>query len=409
MTAELVNNLFRSSAGQMVAALTRWMGARYLDLAEECVQDALVRALETWPFRGVPENPRAWLIQTAKHKALDRLRRERAGQDLLPRVEHVLAHPGFGPEIDDQLGLIFLCCHPALPAESRVALTLKAVGGFGVREIARALLAQENAVQQRLVRAKRQIREQELQFDLLEALGDTARQAPVLDVLYLLFNEGYTAHAGEHLLRRDVSEEAIRLARLLLLRPETATPSAYALLSLFLLQSARDAARTDETGALYQLREQDRTKWDAARIREGFACLDRASAAATELTALHLEAAIASVHAIAPKWESTDWATLAGYYDRLLELRPQAVVALNRAVAVAEWRGARAGLDALEPWRDDPTLRHYHLLPAILADLHRRLGHRVEAAAHYAEALRRPASEPERRFLEARLAELSAR
>jgi RNA polymerase sigma factor (sigma-70 family) len=402
----LVEHLFRHSAGQMVSRLARWLGSARLDLAEEAVQDALVRALQTWPFGGVPAEPRAWLFQVARHRALDQIRRDGS---LRGKLDTLADHPSLEADVrdtalgDDELAMMFMCCHPALAHAGRIALTLKTVGGFGVGEIAAAFLVEPDAIAQRLVRAKRQIREEGIAIEIprAEALG--ARLASVLDVLYLLFNEGYAAHGGENLVRRELCGEAIRLARILGGNPATDVPAVHALLALMLLQSSRLPARVDEAGDLLLLSEQDRARWDHGLIAQGLDCLERA-ASGSEVTTYHVEAAIAAAHAVASDEASTDWAGIARLYDDLLELKPSPVVALNRAIALAKVDGPAAGVAAIELIETDPALARYYLLPAALGGLWLELGDSTRAARHYREALARPCSAPERRFLEKQLA-----
>ncbi|HYM04491.1 MAG TPA: sigma-70 family RNA polymerase sigma factor [Stellaceae bacterium] len=404
----LVDHLFRHASGQMVAAVARLVGPNRLDLAEEVVQDALLRALQTWPFSGVPDNPRGWLFQVARNRALDILRRETvlrgklqwsdALVDLMPHAEARTGH-SVG---DEELAMMFMCCHPALPEAARVALTLKLVGGFSVDEIADAFLAQSAAIAQRLVRAKRQIRDESIPLEI-PADGELhERVSSVLDVLYLLFNEGYGAHGGDNLTRADLCGEAIRLARLVAENPHTDRPAAHALLALMLLQASRLPARTDEVGDLLLLADQDRARWDRASISEGMAHLDRA-AAGTELTPYHIEAAIAACHATARDAASTDWPYVLRLYDELLRLKPSPVVALNRAVALAMVAGPAAGIAALSALRADAAMDAYHLLPSVLAGLELRAGDRDAAAEHYREALAFRCSAPERRFMQKQL------
>ncbi|HEY1380600.1 MAG TPA: DUF6596 domain-containing protein [Gemmataceae bacterium] len=398
----LVEHLFRHEAGRLLAGLGRRLGLDHFDLAEESVQDALVQALRQWPRAGVPPNPAAWLARAAHSRALDRLRRKAADARARAALEErVTQPPADGDEqLDDQLAMIFACCHPALAPEARVALTLKAVCGFGTAEVGRAFLLDEPAVAQRIVRAKRALREQAVALAVPPPAELPARLDSVLHVLYLLFNEGYAAHRGEDLVRHDLCEEALRLGLLLARRPDTALPKVHALLSLMFLQASRLPARVDDAGELLLLAEQDRSKWDGRLIAAGLRHLGQSSAG-EELTTYHVEAGIAAVHAQAESEAATDWPRLVWLYDRLREQSPSPVVELNRAVVVARVDGPAAGLAALEPlgW----PLRNYYLLHATRADLLRRLGRAAEAAEAYRAALACPCSEPERRFLRRRL------
>ena len=391
----------------MLAALTRLLGSRHLALAEEVVQEALVTALQQWPFRGVPDNPSAWLIQVAKNRALDRLRRDRSFSDRERDVAAAFASriavtDPAKPFDDDELCMMFMACHPAIPREARVALTLKTVGGFSVPEIARAFLAHEPAIAQRLVRVKKLIREHDIPLDLPAVSDMPARLDSVLEVLYLMFNEGYAAHAGESLVRHDLVHEAIRLTRMLTRHPATGAPKTDALVALMLLQAARIPARADADGDLFVLEAQDRGAWDRALIADGLRHLD-ASSRGNEVSAYHLQAGIAACHAVAPTYAATDWNEIVSLYDALLDLEPSPIVALNRAIAVSRVRGAEAGLRALEPLRHDPTLSRYYLFHATLGELSREAGDRVAAARHYEAALALRLSDPARRFLERKL------
>jgi RNA polymerase sigma-70 factor (ECF subfamily) len=410
---ELLDHLFRRQAGQMVATLTRAIGARHLALAEEAVQDALVTAMQHWPYRGVPDDPAAWLFRVARNRALDRLRHQRMARDKAPvlREETTSASAGspdamlageLPPLEDDQLAMMFLTCHPALPRESRVALTLKTVGGFSVGEIARALLAQPSTVQQRLVRAKRLLRDRDVPFGPPDAATASERLDSVLEVVYLMFNEGYAATTGDALVRENISAEAIRLASLVTRHEATAVPRAWALLALLLLHAARFRARVSVEGELFLLRDQNRNLWDRTLIAEGLRALDKA-AAGDAISAYHLEAEIAACHAVAPAWHETDWRRILDGYDQLARLTGSPVVALNRAIARAQVEGARAAIEDLEHVRLHPALANYHLLPAVLAELWRELGHARQAADCYRQALALARSAPERRFLSARL------
>jgi RNA polymerase sigma-70 factor (ECF subfamily) len=407
----VVDHLFRHSAGQMIATLTRVFGPEHLSLAEEVVQEALISALQQWSIGGIPENPKGWLFRVARNRALDQLRRDatlRAKEpeivDALRRAESPPLH-AFAHELrDDQLRLMLMCCHPAIPRESRIALTLKTAGGFSVDEIARAFLTKREAIAQRLVRAKRLIRDEHIPIEMPSRRELPERLESLLEVLYLLFNEGYSAHEGEDLVRSDLCTEAIRLGREIVAHPATDVPGARALLALMLLQAARLPARVDAAGELATLAEQDRALWDQRMIAGGMRELGR-SAEGERLTAYHVEAAIASCHTIAPSFDETDWDAIVAHYDQLLELKPSPVVALNRAVAAAMAQGPAAGIAALEEIASHAALRDYLPLPATLGELFLRLGDRRRAAEHFARALELPATMPEKKFLLRKLAQ----
>jgi RNA polymerase sigma-70 factor, ECF subfamily len=401
MAGELLEDLFRRESGRVVSTLTRIFGPRHLALAEDVAQEALVRAMQLWPHRGIPANPSAWLIQTAKNLALDSLRREASLASKADDIARALSPAAMTPEVlDDQLAMMFLCCHPEIPREARVALTLKTVCGFGTGEIARAFLIQQSAAAQRIVRAKRLIRERDLAFEALEELP-AERTESVLETLYLLFNEGYTS-GGDRLVRRDLCEEAIRLARLIADHPAVGAPECDALLALFLLQAAREPARVDERGDLLLLSDQDRSQWNRAPIAEGMLRLER-SAAGDRVTRYHLEAEIAAHHAAATEFQATRWGAIAEAYERLYALNPTPVVALNRAVALARAHGPVAGLRELEKIERHPALERYHLLPAAMGVLWREAGDEAKATAYFAKALAMECSGPQRRYLEKQL------
>jgi RNA polymerase sigma-70 factor (ECF subfamily) len=405
--AGVVDHLFRHQSGRMIATLTRIFGPRRLDLAEEVAQDALVKALELWPFQGVPENPSAWLVQVAKNRALDAIRREVSLSEKLPDLSRAFPDQTPPQEIagefaDDQLAMMFLCCHPKIAHETRLALTLKTVAGFSVREIASAFLAQEATIAQRLVRGKRQIREERIEFEMPGATELLSRLDSVLEALYLLFNEGYSAHEGESLLRADLCEEAIRLARMVASHPATDVPKSHALLALLLLQASRLPARVNAEGDLFLMRDQDRSLWDRRLIAEGLTHLDR-SAQGGELTVYHLQAGIAADHAVAPTYAGTDWEDITDLYDQLYALDPSPVIALNRAIALSRWKGPEAGIGAIAPIESHPALSRYHFLPATLGELWSELGDKQRASAYYRSALAHVCTEPERRRLQKRL------
>lgn len=412
---DLVDRLFRGRAGQIVAYLTRVFGPEHLDLAEEAVQEALLRALQQWPFHGVPGNPGGWLMRVARNVGLDALRRrglfrEKAAEiaaQLESAQEASLEEGVLDRELrDDELSMVFLCCHPELSRDASVALALKTVGAFSVAEIARAFLAEEATIAQRLVRAKRELRERAIRFELPPATELARRIDAVLEVIYLMFNEGYNAHGGEHLIRADLCREALRLAELVAAHPATGRPRVHALVALLAFQAARLPARVDAAGDLILLEDQDRRLWNRDLIALGFQHFEQ-SAEGTELGGYHLQAGIASVYASAAVTGSVDWPEILSLYDQLLELDPSPVVALNRAVALARVRGPAAGLEALQALESNPALRNYYLLPAAEGQLWAELGERERGTACYREALARPCSEPERRFLKRKLDSLA--
>jgi RNA polymerase sigma-70 factor (ECF subfamily) len=404
-TRDLIDHLFRHAAGEMVATLTRVFGSAHVSLAEEVVQESLISALQQWSVRGIPENPKGWLYQVARNRALDQLRRETTLRGKEAEIVAVfrerasIDEPAFAHEVrDDQLRMMLMCCHPSIARESRIALTLKTVGGFSVDEIARAFLTKKDTIAQRIVRAKRTIREEAIPMELPSRAALPERLDSLLEVVYLIFNEGYSAHSGEELIRHDLADEALRLGGALTAHPSTALPEAYALLALMLLQAARLPARVDAAGELATLEEQDRMLWDQRMIADGLRTLGR-SASGSRVTPYHVEAAIASCHAIAPSFEETDWDAIVAHYDELLELKPTPVVALNRAVAMAMARGPAAGIAALQEIASHPSLRDYLPLPATLGDLHLRNGEPRRAAEYFARALELPATMPEKRYL----------
>ncbi|CAN5231372.1 sigma-70 family RNA polymerase sigma factor [soil metagenome] len=407
--AGLLARLHRHEWGRAVASLARAFGDP--GLAEEMVQEAYAAALARWPEEGVPDRPAAWLHTVARNRAVDRLRRDRRYAERLAELERAASStvaevPSDKELLDDELAMLCACCHPALAMPARVALTLRLVAGLGTAEIARAFLVPEPTMAQRLVRAKRKLRDAGIPIEVPppERLG--ARLDGVLAVLYLTFNAGYSSPAAPPAGSADVAREAIRLARLLL-RLVPREPEAAGLLALMLLQHARRAARTDATGRLVLLEDQDRSRWDRRAIAEGVALVDQALRHGAG--PYRLQAAVAAVHATAATAAGTDWERILALYTELLAVQPSPVVALNRAVAVAMVHGPQAGLAAVDDLAADGRLDGYHLLHAARADLLRRLGRRREAARSYARALGTTTDEAERRFLKERLAEVEER
>jgi RNA polymerase sigma-70 factor (ECF subfamily) len=396
----------------MVATLTSIFGVQHLALAEDVVQEALVRALQSWPFYGLPQNPSAWLMRAARNLALDMVRREqifRAKEPELIRLmeDQVPEQPGaiFAEQeiADDRLRLMFVCCHPAIPPDAQVALTLKNLCGFGIPEIAHAFLTTDAAIAKRLTRARQKISNAGVPFEIPAGPELPRRLEGVLRSLYLLFNEGYKASAGDQLVREDICAEAIRLAELLATHPAGNQPRTHALLALMLLNMARTPARLGPEGHLRPLREQDRTRWDQSLIARGMFHLVR-SAAGGRLSDYHLQAAIAACHCRASDYRSTDWPQILSLYNQLMKLAPSPVVALNRAVALAEVEGPQRGIEAVRLIQDQAALEGYHLFHAVLGDLEIRLGRQAEGAKHFQQAVALAGLKSERDFLASRLA-----
>ena len=392
-TLRLADHLFRREAGRMVSSLVRVLGVRHLSLAEDAVQDALVRALETWKFGGAPSNPAGWLLRSAHNRAIDLLRRRGTFGRLVPELERALAAAaaveGPGAEVhpiaDDELRLMFSCCDPALSPQAQVGVILKYLCGFSVREIAQAFLAAEAAVEKQLFRSRRALEERGALFEVREPSQVRERLPAVCGAVYLLFNEGYHGAHPERPVREDLCHEAMRLG-LLLSRLPAAGPETQALLALFCLLAARLPARMGDDGNLLLLAEQDRGRWDRELIAEGLRRLDR-SAEGEALTAFHLEAAIAAQHAAAATFAETDWASIRELYDLLMRQRPTPVVALNRAIAVGMAEGPEAGLRALAAIENRERLARYPFLPAAVAEFELRAGRPERAASQLRAAL----------------------
>jgi predicted RNA polymerase sigma factor len=408
---DLSEHLFRRESGRMVAALTRIFGVHNLALAEDVVQDAFCRALEVWQVRGMPENPSAWLMATAKNRALDVVRRERTARTFAPEMGRLLETEwtitplvdeafAAGTIHDEQLRMMFSCCDPRLSEDAQVALVLNILCGFGAPEIASAFLSGRAAVEKRISRGKKVLASSRRLFDLADA-EFASRLSAVRRALYLLFNEGYHGSSGEGAVRVELCGEAMRLTTLLRGYPAAATPATDALAALMCLHAARLPARLDSAGDLNSLVHQDRSRWDTGLMAEGLALLER-SAAGPEVTAYHLEAAIAAAHASARSVEETDWPSIVSLYDRLTELAPSPVVALNRAIAIAERDGADRGLEELHRIAERARLSTYPFYPAAMGELELRRGHPERARTHFQTALGLARNDMERRFLEKR-------
>jgi RNA polymerase sigma factor (sigma-70 family) len=411
-THRTVEAVWRIESARLIAGLARVL--RDVGLAEELAQDALVTALEKWPDCGVPENPGAWLMAVAKHRAIDRLRRktllERKHQELGREleIEQELAVPNLDATLDDDIGddllrLVFTACHPVLSTDARVALTLRLLGGLTTTEIARAYLVPEPTIAQRIVRAKRTLAEAGVPFEVPRGDERATRLSSVLEVIYLIFNEGYTATAGDDWMRPQLCEEALRLGRILAgLAPQE--PEVHGLVALLEIQASRAGARIGPSGEPVLLLEQDRARWDRLLIRRGLAALERAEALSAARGPYTLQAAIAACHARARTAEETDWPRIAALYAALSQLTPSPIVELNRAVALAMALGPAAGLEIVDQLRGEPSLKTYHLLPSVRGDLLAKLGRKDEAHAEFEHAAALTQNARERQLLLARAA-----
>lgn len=409
---QVAENFFRQEGARLVATLTAHLGTHQLQLAEDVVQEALVRALQTWPYRGVPDNPAAWLTQTAKNLALDHLRREQRWNtkedSIAAEHERWLSTPVnemHDTFADDTLRMMFVCFHPQLSIEAQTALALRTLCGLGPAEIAAAFLTSEAAIAKRLVRARQLIRELALPFAVPEPTDLPARLDAVLGTLYLLFNEGYKASTGDRLVREDLCHEAIRLVTLLTVHPATQEPRVFALLALMLFNAARLRARTDDAGNLLRLHEQNRAAWDQSMIQRGILCLGHA-AQGSAISEYHLEAGIAACHSTASDDASTNWPRILALYDQLLTLKSSPIAAMNRAVAVARVHGPQAGMDALDAITDRSKLESYHLFHVIHGTFAAELGHQAAALTHFRQAGNLASLPAERDFIARRIAEL---
>jgi RNA polymerase sigma factor (sigma-70 family) len=406
--SRLAEHLFRLEAGKLVSVLTGIFGIDRLQLAEDVVQEALVRALQTWPYYGIPKNPAAWITQTAKNLALDLLRREKVFRDKQTEIAASVERwsgevaddsPSFDTEIkDNRLRLIFACCHPLIPQEAQTALALKTLCGFSAGEIAKAFLTTEAAIAKRLTRTRQKIRELQIPFEIPSGTEFSVRLNGVQQTVYLLFNEGYKASSGENLVKEELCFEAIRLATLLAEHPLANQPRTHALVALMLLNAARLPARVDTEGNILRLKEQERSKWRWPMIDRGMIHLGQA-AAGDELTEYHLQAGIAACHCTAVDYESTDWSRILSLYDQWVTINNSPVVALNRAVAFAQMNGPKAGIEAVKAIRNRGELDSYYLLYAVLGEFAAQLDDVEAATAHFTKALQLTDLKSEQIFL----------
>lgn len=411
--SRLADHLFRHEAGKLVSILTSIFGIDRLQLAEDVVQESLLRAMQTWPYYGVPKNPAAWLTQTAKNLAIDLIRREKLFFDKQPQIitfiEQWSPDPGTGDSAsfdneikDGSLRLMFACCHPQIPPEAQTALALKTLCGFSPAEIASAFLTTEAAIAKRLTRARQRIRELRIPFEIPSGSELSTRLEGVLQTLYLLFNEGYKASSGDSLVREELCSEAIRLATLLAGHPVGDQPCVHALLALMLLNGARSPARVDTDGNILRLRDQDRSSWNTAMIGRGMLHLSQ-SASGDQLSVYHLQAGIAACHCTASDYESTNWPRILSLYDHLVVLDDSPVAALNRAVAVANVNGPRAGIESVEAIRNRAQLDSYYLLYAVLGEFEAQLNNFPAAVDHLRKALQLTELKSEQSFLSKKL------
>lgn len=400
-----IDHLFRHQAGQMVSILARKFGVANIELIEDSVQDALIAAMKTWPYSGVPDNQSAWLIQTAKNRVIDQLRRGAKSESIEANDFDI---PDNRPDetrfeselIEDQIRMMFACCHPDVPADSRVALTLKIVGGFSASEIARAYLAKDEAIAKMLTRAKQRLRQLDLEIPAGKELGE--RVDSVLRVLYLMFNEGYSASAGTELIRRDLCDESIRLTRILLDHPMTSLPKVHALVSLFLFQASRLSSRTDAYGDLLLLADQDRSLWDREMLAAALEHF-RMAASGDDLTDYHIEAEIASLHALAPDYSSTDWERILACYDELLRRKFSPVIALNRLVPIGQSRGPEYALAALSALGSNYLMTSFNPYHVMRGHFLAGLGQTGEALESYQRAAELTKNEAVLRFIQRKI------
>jgi RNA polymerase sigma factor (sigma-70 family) len=406
----LADHLFRHEAGKMVSALTRIFGLSHIEIAEDIVQDTFVKALQDWSFNNIPPNPQAWLYKAAKNKTIDYLRHQKHVQNYESESGNLLKSEWtmqaevnnvfLDKEINDnQLRMIFASCHPALPMESRIAFTLKTLCGFNAREIAKALLTTEVNINKRLTRAKQKLRDKHLKFEIPAGKELESRLDSVYKVLYLLFNEGYSAAEADSFIRKDVCAEALRLAEILSENSIGKKPKTFALMSLMCFQAARLDARMDDLGYIILLKEQDRSKWNAALISRGLDYLSR-SAYGDELSEYHIEAAIASYHSTADSFDNTNWHEILNLYDILIKIKPNPITILNRSIVIAELNGVYEAINEINNLKE---LEQYYLLHATLGEFYSRLNQPAEAKQHYEKALKLVASPAEKKLIQQKI------
>jgi RNA polymerase sigma factor (sigma-70 family) len=413
---ESVNHLFRHESGKMVSVLTRIFGTHNIDLVEDVVQDTLLKALEQWRFAGIPDNPSGWLYTVAKNKALDLVRREKLKNSFAEDIAYLLKseytviptlHELFTePEIqDDQLRMMFVCCHPSLSQETQVALILKTLCGFSVGEIASAFITNDEAISKRIYRGKQVFRDEKIKVEMPNAAHLEKRLEGVLQALYLLFNEGYSSASSDDVIRRDLIDESLRLSVMLTENPLTALPQTFALVALIALDAARVPGRIDAWGNILLLADQDRSQWDGALIARGIEYLNR-SATGPELSNYHIEAAIAAVHSTARTAAETDWKQIVELYNKLQKRNSSPVIALNRAIAIAELEGASRGLEEIEKIPNLKLLDDYFLLPATIGELYSRKNNNIKAHEFFVKAISLVHTSKERKLLEDKIAKL---
>jgi RNA polymerase sigma factor (sigma-70 family) len=411
---QTIDHLFRHEWGKLVTVLTKLFGPQNLQLAEDVVQDTLLKALNTWKINGLPQNPSAWLFTVARNKAIDLLRKQQLHAQYAKSITPLLqSEYTLAPTVhemvnantiqDDQLRMMFVCCHPSLSAEAQVAIILKTLCGFSVAEIAKAFVTGYDAIEKRLYRARLALRENKVAFDLPAAAELDHRLENVLTAVYLLFNEGYNSTAHESLIRKDLMQEAMRLCELICSNTLVSQSPARALLSLMCFTAARNDARLDEAGNILLLKQQDRTKWNRQLISKAVECIEQSAATGQTISKYHIEAGIAFEHAKAPTYSDTNWENILHYYNLLYQLFPTPIVALNRAIVISELYGPEKAIAAIESITDIATLKKYYLLPATLGELHWQLKQYDQAIIYFKEAMELTQSAAEKKLLELKM------